>query len=301
MPRRSALVTVLVSAACFATLAVLAVLAYESGARPLPLLAWRFGIAALALAGFLAWRRPGALRAGVAEVPRYALLSLTGYGAASLCFFFALRHASASVVTVLLYTYPAMVSVASAALDREQLGVRRLVALLLTFVGGALAVGIIGDVVRVRPAGVALGLGAAVGYAAFSLLSARLLGSRSRLVPMAYMFGMSSVGIGILALAVGEPLSPVGWTPTVWALLAAIVAIPTLAAVLLYLHGIERLGAPRAAIASTAEPVFTILLAAAVLGERLSIGQAFGAILVMAGIGLAEWPTRSGPEEIPPV
>jgi drug/metabolite transporter (DMT)-like permease len=295
--RRTATIVVLVSAVCFGTLAVLAVLAYEHGARPLPLLAWRFAIASVVLSAYLAVRRPRDLAAGIVDLPKYALLSITGYGAASVCFFFALQHASASVVTVLLYTYPALVASASTLLFGERLGSARIAALLLTFAGCALAVGLFGQSQQVSPLGVVLGLGAAAGYGAFSLISSRMLAGRSRLVVMAYTFGLSAVGISIVALVAGESLSPSGWSPTLWALLAAIVALPTFAAVVLYLEGIRVLGAPRAAIVSTAEPVFTIALAALLLGDRLTLLQMLGAGLVLAGIVIAEWP-RGAADEI---
>jgi drug/metabolite transporter (DMT)-like permease len=128
-------------------------------------------------------------------------------------------------------------------------------------------------------------------------LSSRLVGDRSRLVLMAYTFGLSALGIGAVTLLAGESLSPAGWSPRLWLLLAAIVALPTFAAVVLYLRGVRALGAPRAAIASTAEPIFTIALAAVVLGERLRPVQLLGALLVIAGIAAAEWPRTGGADE----
>lgn len=291
MHRRIALVFVLVSAACFGTLAVLTVLAYEAGGRPLPLLAWRFAIAAALMAGFLSWKRPRELAGGLRNLHRYAALSLTGYGAASICFFFALGHAPASVVTVLLYTYPAIVSAVAALLFKERLTRRRVAALLVTFLGCALVAGAFDARTTVALPGILLGLGAAAGYSAFNLLSARMIGRSSRLVLMTYTFGLSALGVGAVTLLAGESLSPAGWSPRLWMLLAAIIAVPTFAAVVLYLEGVRALGAPRAAIASTAEPAFTIALAAVVLGERLSLTQSAGALLVIAGIAIAEWPT----------
>ncbi|MDO8879369.1 MAG: DMT family transporter [Coriobacteriia bacterium] len=290
MQRRIALVLVLISAACFATLAVLTVLAYEAGGRPLPLLTWRFSITSALMAALLMWKRPRELISGLRSLHRYAALSLTGYGAASICFFFALGYAPASVVTVLLYTYPAIVSVVSALLFKEPLTPRRIAALVVTFAGCVLVVGVFDDRTNVALPGIVLGLGAAVGYSAFNVLSARMVGHSSRLVLMAYTFGLSALGVGAITLLVGEPLSPAGWSARLWLLLAAIIVVPTFAAVVLYLQGVRALGAPRAAIASTAEPVFTIVLAALVLGERLTVTQMSGALLVIAGIAVAEWP-----------
>lgn len=293
MKRGAALAVVLASAACFATLAVLAVLAYEHGARPLPLLVWRFSIASVLMAAYLAWRRPGALGAHVRFLPRYAALSLSGYGAASICFFFALQHASASVVAVLLYTYPALVSLASVVLHGERLTLQRVLALAATFAGCVLVVGLVDARVQVSLPGVLLGLGAAVGYATFSVLSSKMVAGHGRLVMMTYTFGLSAIGVAFVTVLAGESLSPAAWSPALWLLLAMIVAVPTFAAVVLYLQGLRVLGAPRAAIASTAEPVFTIALAAVALGERLTSVQSLGALLVVAGIALAEWPSRS--------
>ena len=75
-------------------------------------------------------------------------------------------------------------------------------------------------------------------------------------------------------------------------LLAAIVALPTFGAVVLYLEGIRGLGPSQAAIISTLEPLFTIALAAVVLGERLRPIQWAGAVLVVLGIVFAEIAAR---------
>lgn len=292
MRRNAAVGIVITSSACFATLAILTRLAYHEAGRPLPLLSWRFAIASILLAGYVAVSAPGSLRSALPDLPRFATLSLTGYGAASICFFFALGHAPASVVTVLLYAYPAMVAFAESALRRQRIAGTTLWAIALTFVGCALVAGVLQAEATVDAAGVALGLGAAVGYALFTLLSERL-GSRPRLVLMTYTFGISALGISAIALLAGETLSPVGWSGGLWLLLALMVALPTVAAVLLFLRGLRELGASRTALLSTLEPVFTILMAAVLLGERMTLLQSLGALLVIGGIVLAEWPAAS--------
>lgn len=302
MSRRAALVAVVVSAACFGTLGVLASLAYRQGMQPMPLLAWRFALVAVLMGAYQAVRDPSPLLGGMADLWRYAALSITGYGAASMCYFFALKHASASIVAVLLYTYPAIVALLSAAFLREPLTPVRLAAITLTALGCAFVVQAFAPGARADIAGVALGIGAGLGYAVFNVLSFRWLPGRSRLVLMTYTFALSALAIGAACVLSGQDLSPARWTLAGWALLLAIVAVPTVAAVLLYLGAIRRLGAAQAAIISTTEPLFTIAFAATILGERLSIGQAVGAALVLAGVVLAE--ARGGaasPDEFAPV
>ncbi len=288
MTRRTALVAVVFSAACFGTLAIFTSLAYSYGAEPLQLLVWRFGIASLLLGGYLMVARPGALRVSRGDLGRYATLAVGGYGAASLCFFFALRFTDAAIVAVLFYTYPALVTLAARVFGREPLDPARLGAVVLTVVGCALVVDPFAAEQAVSVAGVLLGLGAAAGYASFNVLSNRWLPGRSRGVLMTYTFGFNTIAIALVALAVGAPLAPVGWGVEAWTLLVAIILIPTFAAVLLYLKAMRRIGAAQASIISTFEPLVTIALAALVLGERLSLIQAGGAALVLAGVVLAE-------------
>ncbi len=298
MRRGTALALVVASAACFGTLAVLGALAYRHGARPLPLLAWRFAIATVVMGGYVATRRPGALVAARADLGRFVLLSVAGYGAASMCFFFALGHASPAVVTVLLYTYPALVALYETVTGRSTPSWTTAAGVVMTFVGCALVVGLFDAEVHVDTVGAVLGLGAGVGYASFTVMSARLVSGHSRPVVMTFLFGVSAVVIGAVSLLAGETLSPVAWTPALWVVLALLVAVPTIIAVILYMGGIRRLGPSRAAIASTTEPLFTIALAWMLLGDGLTVVQAIGALLVVAGVILAEGFGSDAPETV---
>ena len=111
MSRKIALLVVIASAACFATLGVLQKWAFAGHAEPMSLLAVRFAIAAVVMGGVQALRDPEALSVTGGDLLRFLGLSLTGYGAASLCYSFGVIESGVSVTTVLLYTYPALVSI----------------------------------------------------------------------------------------------------------------------------------------------------------------------------------------------
>ncbi len=301
MDRRWSLFAVIVSAACFGTLAVLTPLAYRAGAEPLPLLTWRFAIAAVLLGVVATVRDRRALFVPRADIGRYALLALTGYGAASVCFFYALTYADASIVAVLLYAYPALVTVSGWLFLGERATWQQGLAVLITFIGCALVVGVGSGEIHAEWQGIALGLGAAVGYTLFNLLSHRWLPGRGRLTMMTYTFGIAVLlpAVGTIATAGVASLSTADWTAWTWTLLIAIVLVPTFAAVLLYLGGIQGLGPSQAAVVSTFEPLFTIALAAVVLGERLSPLQLVGAGLVLAGVVASELAARVVHEPAP--
>lgn len=294
MKRRTSLLAVIISAACFGTLAVLTPLAYKTGADPLPLLAWRFVIAAVLIGGLATVRDRRALLVPLSDMGRYSVLALTGYGAASVCFFFALTYADASVVAVLLYAYPALVTLSGWLFFGEKATWLQGLAVAVTFTGCALVVGLGTGRAAAAWQGIALGLGAAVGYTVFNLMSHRWLPGRSQLTMMTYTFGIAVIlpTFGTVLLDGPRSLLPIGWTVATWGLLLAIVLVPTFIAVVLYLEGIRGLGPSQAAVVSTLEPLFTILLAALVLGERLAPLQLVGAALVLAGVLTAEVAAR---------
>jgi drug/metabolite transporter (DMT)-like permease len=300
-------VAVIVSAACFATLGPLQTWAFAKGAESLSLLAVRFAIAAVVMAAVQAMKDPSALKVTRSDLVRFLGLSLTGYGAGSLCYSFALREVGVSVTTVLLYTYPAMVSVIGWFFLKEHFPVRRIAAVAMTFIGCALVAGVFSSGVELNAKGVLLGLGAGLGYAVFNVLSYRTLDRKPRLVIMAYTFGISAVGMALVAGATGGIGAVSQWQPQAWIALVAIIAVPTFAAVMLYLGGMRGMGAPQAAVVSTLELPFAVMLAVALSSseplrlavgltatERLSPMQLVGAAVVLAGVILAEWGSAGG-------
>jgi drug/metabolite transporter (DMT)-like permease len=71
-------------------------------------------------------------------------------------------------------------------------------------------------------------------------------------------------------------------------LVGSVVVLGTVAPFALMLGGIRRIGATRAGLLGTSEPPMAGLVALAVLGETLTGVQVLGAVVVLAGILLAE-------------
>nr|WP_294867340.1 DMT family transporter [uncultured Pseudogulbenkiania sp.] len=56
------------------------------------------------------------------------------------------------------------------------------------------------------------------------------------------------------------------------------------AALALFLNGLEKIGATRASLVSTVEPVVTLLLAWGLLGEPIGLSQALGGLLILGAV-----------------
>jgi drug/metabolite transporter (DMT)-like permease len=72
-----------------------------------------------------------------------------------------------------------------------------------------------------------------------------------------------------------------------------IAIISTVAAIILFFAGLERVGPTRASVLSTVEPVCTVLLAAALLGESVAPLQLVGGALILTAVVLLARPAPS--------
>ncbi|MGI8686545.1 MAG: DMT family transporter [Acidimicrobiales bacterium] len=132
-PRASGVGLIAVSAASFGAMAIFARLAYDGGADITAVLFLRFAIAAPCMAVLLRlrgqpWPR-GRVLAGLVA------MGGIGYVGQSLSYFTALTLASASLVALLLYAYPAIVTVLSAVLFGVRLTPVRIGAPVLALAG----------------------------------------------------------------------------------------------------------------------------------------------------------------------
>lgn len=281
----------LTSAASFGVMPVLAKVAYDDGAEPVGVLAVRFSLAAVALLVLARVRRQALPRGRPLVV--LALLGGVAYVGQSLCYFFALERISAGLTALLLYFYPALVVVLGAVLLRERPRPVAVFCVLLATVGTALT---IGPVSGGQGVGVALGLGAAVIYALYILVSSRVTGVGS-LATAATVLTAGAVSFGVLALLTRPRLPS---APEAWLALVGVAVFGTVIAVTTFFAALALLGPADTAVVSTVEPVVSIVVAALVLGERLGPGQLAGGAVVLLAVGvLARLGSRVDEEVVP--
>lgn len=272
----------LVSAAAFGVMPVLTKTVYEDGADAVGVLAVRFTLAGAVLL-VLARLRRERLPSGRGLLA-LVLLGGVGYATQSLCYFSALERISASLTALLLYFYPALVLLLTAVV----LGVRpRPIAaacVVAATVGTALTLGPVGGS---QALGVALGLGSALAYAVYIVLSSHVLGQSGvaagtgPLATSAVVLMACGLVYNVLALTTGASLPS---HRGAWAALIGVALISTVVAVATFFMALSRLGPADTAVLSTAEPVVSVAVAAAVLGERLGGLQVAGGLLVLVAV-----------------
>jgi drug/metabolite transporter (DMT)-like permease len=267
-------------------------LAYDHGVTVGTLLAVRFLLAAALLwLVVLAGGHGPALRA----LPRRELglafaLGAVGYSAQAGAYFGALHRMDASLLALLVYTYPIMVTVAAVALGREARS-RRTTAALVAASGGLVLVlaGAAGG--GLDPLGTVLGLTAAVVYSVYILVSEGVAARIGALALSALVCTGAALTLGFGALAAGD-LHPRAVDGAGWGWLAALAVVSTVGAIGLFFAGLRRIGPAPASILSTLEPVVTVGLACAVFGETLGPAQLAGGALVLCAVLVVRAPVR---------
>jgi drug/metabolite transporter (DMT)-like permease len=263
-------------------MAVFGKLAFDAGIGIVTVLAVRFGLGAVVLAplGAREWRAIPRRRLAQAF-----LLGAAGYATQSACYFLALERVDAGLVALLLYTFPALVTLGAVALGRDRLDTTRVASLGLAFAGLMLVL-VSAGADRVAPLGIAFALGAALVYTVY------ILGSEPVLADMEprTLAGLVCAG-GATTYVVGGLVSgrlSFGFEAIGWLWLAGIVGVSTVAAIVMFFAGVARVGSSRASIISTVEPLVTVGLAFAVFGEGLRPVQLVGGALVLASVVLLQ-------------
>ncbi len=255
------------------------------GADPLDIAFWRFLFATLAfwLIVFARRRKNGS---PARPLPRLRLMALgTLFAGQALAAFFGLERLHAGTFSVLFYSYPAMVAILEALLG-ERLPLLAWGAVGLTLVGVALtapdfSAGFSGDSLP----GVLLALLDAFQVAIYFLISSRMMRDHSDMVTTSALTVTGAfVVLCALSLARGMTM-PQG---VEWVYLLALGLISTVLPVFALNAGIQKLGATRAAIIATFEPLLTAVLALIFIGEVLLPIQWFGGAVIIASVILLQ-------------
>ena len=200
----------------------------------------------------------------------------------TVCYFSCQQVCSLAVASILLYTAPAIVVLLSAALWKEPVTRKKLLALGLTLAGCALVTGVLSGGVTVTAQGVLLGLGAGFFYALYSIFGRYALAHYSAMTVTVWTFVFC--GLGALVFLRSGELALVLERPSMALLSLGLVVVSTAAPYLLYTWGLAQVEPGRAAILASIEPVVASLVGVLAFGEPMTAMTAAGIACVLAGV-----------------
>ena len=275
MKRITGFLLIILSAACFGTLAIFGRYAYLDGLDTVTMLFLRFSLSAAIMFVILLMRRETLPRGRV-------LLQLIGMGALgyvgqSFSYISAIQFASAGLVAFLLYLYPFFVAVLSMIFLRERIMPVKFLALVVALTGTGLTAAPAGG----QMAGVLLAIAAALIYSIYIIVGTHVMKHVSSVQSSTVIFASAGFVYELFTAFTGAqfPESNFGWMAMI-----GMILLSTILPVVAFLAGLERIGPTSAALLSTLEPVVTVLLAAWLFGERLEPVVLAGGSLILASV-----------------
>lgn len=276
-------ISFVVLSSCFFGLApTFSKFAQDEGSTATGTLIARFTIAAsIAMVGrsFLMRGEPWPTRRTVVEL---LLLGGVGYFLGALFYFTALENIDSSLAIVLFNCYPLFVVFFGWVLFRHAPSARVLLTLVITLTGVGISAGEVGTG---NGLSIALCVGSALLYTVYSLGSSRTLrrtdvitGTSLVLVGGAASFWLYWL-VGANWVEVSFPDSLTGWSNIV-----LMGTMSTIGGTMLFFAGMNRIGASKASIATTAEPVMVIVAGVTILGESLNLARIIGAVIVISAL-----------------
>jgi drug/metabolite transporter (DMT)-like permease len=323
MDRRSAvgIGLVVISAAGYGSGSILAAPIYSTGVDWLTLVGWRFLIGAAI--GWLWVLGSPRRRRALQRMSRRQVGVALGLGALFTgnagTYYASLETVPAALAGVVVYTYPVMVAVLSLRFATRLPGRRPWIAAGLAVAGSALALGGI-DVAEAPPVGgLVLVFLSAVIYSVWIILSARLSGERpdhlatdsanagsttgDAAVTTSVMMTATAAVYAIASLVAGRPLDPSSVPGAAWPGIVAVAFVASFLAIQTFYAGARRIGAARAALTATVEPLIIVVLAWLFLDQTLAPIQLAGAVLIVIGVVIAQTSPRpaGAPEPATPL
>jgi drug/metabolite transporter, DME family len=276
------------AASIWGTLGIFAKILYAQGVSFESLVAVRAFVGWLAVIGFLLGTQGArSLRVERRDLAFLLPLGLVGIGTFYLLYFYTVRESTVGTAAILLYSAPAFVVVLAWLFLKEPLNAAKVCALVLT-VGGIFLVAGAYDPANLEVSTKVLltGLLSGLTYGLYAIFGRPLARHLSPAVILGYALAFGSALLIFAALPTLDTLA--GLPAGSYALLLMLAVVHTTLAFALYTFGIRHLGAGRAAIGATVEPVVAGILGVTLLGEELPALKILGALLVLAGAVLAQ-------------
>ncbi len=293
----------LLAAFLFALNGVIAKNALNTGFDPVHLTQLRNAGAMVVLVAYVAIRHRDRFRITRAELPFLIAYGVIAFTLVQYLYFLTISRLTVGIGTLLAFLAPVVVALWLRFARKREVSNRIWLAIALTLIGLAL-VAQVWNGLTLDALGVAAGLACAVALAAYWLLGESGQQQRDAVSLTMWGFVFASIAWAIVApwwtfpwsdLTVPtEPLLGTGAALPVWALMVWGVLLGTIAPFLLVLGSLRRIGAQRAGIVGTTEPLWAALIGLLLLGETFDAVQAIGGLIVLGGVIVAETSRAAG-------
>lgn len=271
---------VILAGCCWATLGVFVRHLNEMGLQSMEIVEARSVLTTIAMFAFL-----GVFRHDLLKVKAKDLWCFAGGGVISVilfnfCYFQTIQRASLSTAAILLYTSPIFVLLLSVPLFGEKLTRKKLICLVMAFIGCALASGVTMGGMTLSPETLLFGLGSGFGYGLYSIFSRFALQRGYHPITItSYIFLFAALG-GIPLTKFGE-IAAVVSQPQHLLYLLIYTFVTTIVPYISYTTGLRYVENGVAAVLACIEPVMATIFGIFFFSELPSFTGWVGIVLVL--------------------
>lgn len=231
------------------------------------------------------------LRLPPRDLGQLFLIGILGVAASNYFYYLAIQRTNVATAIIVQYTAPIWVLLYTAARRLQKPTLQQVAAVGLAVTGIALVIGVFGGGgLRLDAIGLAAALLAAFSFAFYNIGGHDILARRDRWIVLLY----TTCSASLFWLLVNPPwkLIAAHYSTAQWLFLLLFSLVSVLAPFAFYFAGLQHLEPTRAIVVSCLEPVFSIVIAAVVLGELMRPLQVVGIIFVLAAITVVQLPNR---------
>jgi len=224
-----------------------------------------------------------------ADLVRCLILGVLGIAVSNYTYYLAIEKTNVATAIIVQYTAPVWVLLYTVARGLQRASVKRFAAVALAVVGSALAIGVVGTgEIRLNVVGVGAALVAAFSFAFYNVGGHSILARYDRWIVLLWTL----VAASAFWMVINPPWKVVAahYSGGQWLFLLIFSLLSVLAPFVLYFAGLQHLEPTRAIVGSCLEPVFSIVIAALVLGEVVRPIQTLGIVIVLVAIVVVQLP-----------
>ena len=236
---------------------------------------------------FRGWSR---LRMPASDMVRVFALGVLGVAASNYFYYLAIQRTNVAIAIIVQYTAPIWVLLYAVARGLQKFSVSRAMSVLFAVSGITIAVGVGSGKLHLDTIGVGAALLAAFSYSFYNIAAHNLMARYDHWVVLLY----TTLSAAFFWLFVNPPwkVFAAHYSPVQWLFLLIFALISVLGPFAFYFAGLRHLDPTHAIIVSCLEPVFSIVIAAEVLGETLRGLQVIGIIFVLGAIAVIQMPNQ---------
>jgi drug/metabolite transporter (DMT)-like permease len=231
------------------------------------------------------------LRLPKRDVGQLFLLGVLGVAASNYFYYLAIQRTNVATAIIVQYTAPVWVLLYMVARRVQRATPQRIAGVALALTGIVLVIGVAGPGgLRLEKTGVLAALIAAFSFAFYNIGGHKMLARYDRWLVLLY----TTMSAGLFWLIVNPPWRVLSahYSLGAWLFLLVFALISVMAPFSFYFAGLQHLEPTRAIVTSCLEPVFSILLAAVVLGELMRPIQVLGIVFVLVATVVVQIPER---------